>query len=110
MSHIFVFFYQNTVTVTKQVKPLRLMVSTKSAHLLPDNSLEAFNGFYCTSKPVKFRRKHFNSSDKEKGFPIYWSWDVSSLTLKEIGHRIHPQARFSLPVCLNDEHYERGTL
>ena len=45
-SHIFVFFYQNAITVTKQVKPLTLMVSTKSAHLHPDNSLEAFNGFY----------------------------------------------------------------
>ena len=36
-----------------------LMVSTKSAHLLPDNSLEAFNGFCCTWKLVKFRWKHF---------------------------------------------------
>ena len=35
-----------------------------------------------------------NSSDKEKGVSIYWSWDVSSLSLKEIGFRIHPQARF----------------
>ena len=39
------------------------MVSTKSAHLLPDNSLEAFNGFYCTWKPVKFRWKHFRWED-----------------------------------------------
>ena len=59
-SHIFVFFLQNTIKDTKQVKPLTLMVSTKSAHLLPDNSLEAFNGLYCTWKPVKFRWKHFN--------------------------------------------------
>ena len=47
-SHIFVFFYQNAITETKRVKPLTLMVSMKSAHLLPENSLEAFNGFYCT--------------------------------------------------------------
>ena len=53
------FFYQNAITETKQVKPLTLMVFTKSAHLLPDNSLEAFNGFCCTWKPVKFRWKHF---------------------------------------------------
>ena len=44
---IFVFFHQDAITETKQVKPLTLMVSTKSAQL-PDNSLEAFNGFYCT--------------------------------------------------------------
>ena len=56
----FVFFYQNAITETKQVEPLTLMVSTKSAHLLPENSSEAFNGFYCTWKPVKFRWKHFN--------------------------------------------------
>ena len=42
------------------------MVSTKSAHLLPDNSPEAFNGFYCTWKPVKFRWKHFNVIRKAK--------------------------------------------
>ena len=35
------------------------MVSTESTHLLPDNSLEAFNGFFCTRKPIKFRWKHF---------------------------------------------------
>ena len=60
-SHIFVFFYQNAITKTKQIKSLTLMVSTKSAHLLPDNSLDAFNGFFCTWKPVKFRWKHFSS-------------------------------------------------
>ena len=43
----FVFFYQNAITEAKQVEPLTLMVSTNSAHLLPDNSLEAFDGFYC---------------------------------------------------------------
>ena len=32
----FVFFYQNVITETKQAEPLTLMVSTKSAHLLPD--------------------------------------------------------------------------
>ena len=58
-SHILVFFHQNAITETKQVKPLTLMVSTKSAHLLPENSLDAFNGFYCTWKPVTFRWKHF---------------------------------------------------
>ena len=56
---IFVFFYQNAIRETKQVKPLTPIGSTKSAHLLPDNSLEAFNGFFCTWKPVKFRWKHF---------------------------------------------------
>ena len=61
-SHIFVFFYQNAITETKRVKPLRLMVSTKSAHLLPDNSLEAFNSFCCTWKPVKFQWKHLDYS------------------------------------------------
>ena len=40
----FVFFYQNAITETKQVEPLTLMLSTKSAHLLPENSPEAFNG------------------------------------------------------------------
>ena len=56
----FVFFYQNAITETiKQVEPLTLMISTKSAHLLPDNSPEAFNSFYCHWKPVKFRWKHF---------------------------------------------------
>ena len=55
----FVFFYQNAITETKQVEPLTLMVSTKSAHLLRGNSPEAFNGFYCTWNPVKFRWKHF---------------------------------------------------
>ena len=55
----FVLFYQNAITETKQVEPLTLMVSTKSPHLLPDNSSEAFNGFYCTWKQVKFRWKHF---------------------------------------------------
>ena len=59
----FVFFYQNAITETKQVEPLTLMVSTKSAHLLPDNSPEAFNGFYCTWNPVKFRWKHFTRCD-----------------------------------------------
>ena len=58
----FVFFYQNAITETKQVEPLTLLVSTKSARLLPDNSLDAFNGFYCTWKPVKFRWKHFGYS------------------------------------------------
>ena len=42
------------------------MVSTKSTHLLPDNSLEAFNGFYCTWKPVKFRWKHFKPIAKRR--------------------------------------------
>ena len=54
----FVFLYQNAITETKQVEPLTLnaltlMVSTKSAHQLPDNSREAFNSFYCNWKPVK---------------------------------------------------------
>ena len=44
----FVFFYQNALTETKQVELLTLIVSMKSAHLLPDNSLEAVNGFHCT--------------------------------------------------------------
>ena len=48
----------------KQVKPLMLMASTKSTHLLPDNSLKAFDGFYCTWKPVKFQWKHFTVSAK----------------------------------------------
>ena len=39
------------------------MVSTKSAHLLPDNSLEVFNGFFCTWKPVKFRWKHYRQAN-----------------------------------------------
>ena len=43
------------------------MVSTKSTHLFPDNSLKAFDGFYCTQKPVKFRWKHF-SKDFSKDF------------------------------------------
>ena len=43
------------------------MVSTKSSHLFPDNSLKAFDGFYCTQKPVKFRWKHF-SKDFGKDF------------------------------------------
>ena len=59
----FVFFYQNVITETKQVErevePVTLMVSMKSAHLLPDNSPGAFNGFYCNWKPVEFRWKHF---------------------------------------------------
>ena len=50
----FCIFLSNVITVRRQVEPLALIVSTKSAHLLPDNSLEAFNGFYCTWKPVKF--------------------------------------------------------
>ena len=62
LSHICVFFYQNAITEAKQVNPLTLIVSMKSAHLLPDNSLEAFNGFYCTWKPVKFRWKHFQTN------------------------------------------------
>ena len=61
----FVFFYQNAIPETTQVKPLTLMVSTKSAHLLPDNSLEALNGFYCTWKPVKFRWKHFSDDNED---------------------------------------------
>ena len=56
----FLFFYQNAITATKQVKPLTLMVSTKSTQLLPDNSLEALMAsINCTWKPVKFRWKHF---------------------------------------------------
>ena len=34
-------FYQNAVSEIKQVKPLTLMASTKSAQLLPENSLDA---------------------------------------------------------------------
>ena len=68
----FVFLYQNAITETKQVEPLTLnaltlMVSTKSTHLLPDNSREAFNGFYCNWKPVKFRWKHFSDKTSVTG-------------------------------------------
>ena len=34
----------------------------KSAHLLPDKSLETFDGFYWNWKPVKFRWKHFKDN------------------------------------------------
>ena len=44
------------------------MVSMKSAHLFPDNSPEAFNGFYCTWNPVKFRWKHFSCDDRANNF------------------------------------------
>ena len=61
----FVFFYQNAIIEAKQVEPLTLMVSTESAHLLSDNSPEAFNGFDCTWNPVKFRWKHFRNAIKK---------------------------------------------
>ena len=45
-----------------------------------------------------------NFSNEERGFQYIGVGDVSSLTFKEIGGRIHPQARFSLPMCLNGKH------
>ena len=49
---VFVLFCQNAFPKTKKGRPLGLIGFTKSVHLRSDKSLKAFNGFYCTWKPL----------------------------------------------------------
>ena len=60
-TNVLAFFHSTSFTETKQWRSLTLIVSPKRAHLLPNKSLETFNGFFWSWKPVKFRCKRFSN-------------------------------------------------